>query len=99
MEFNMSAFTRRRSIAKALTLGIALSTNLSIPAFSATPSNTAVQDQTANAFRPGDIVRVRSGGPAMTVHSIKGNQADCFWTGMDGAPNAERFPIDVLQRL
>ena len=52
-----------------------------------------------DSFQPGDLVRLRSGGPAMTVDSVKGNQADCFWTGEDGQPNAERFPIDVLQKF
>jgi uncharacterized protein YodC (DUF2158 family) len=98
-EFSMSTFTKRASIAKALTLGIAFSMPLSIPAFSSTPSNTAAQSQTSPSFRPGDLVRLRSGGPAMTVDSIKGNQADCFWTGTDGEPNAESFPIEVLQKF
>lgn len=35
----------------------------------------------------------------MTVDSVKGNQADCFWTGEDGQPNAEHFPIDVLHKF
>jgi uncharacterized protein YodC (DUF2158 family) len=98
-EFSMSTFTKRASIAKALTLGIAFSMPLSIPAFSSTPSNTAAQSQTSPSFQPGDLVRLRSGGPAMTVDSIKGNQADCFWTGADGEPNAESFPIGVLQKF
>jgi hypothetical protein len=38
-------------------------------------------------------------GPLMTVDSIRGNQVDCFWTGGDGQPNAESFPIDVLQKF
>jgi hypothetical protein len=38
-------------------------------------------------------------GPLMTVDSIKGSLVDCFWTGMDGAPNAESFPADVLQNF
>jgi hypothetical protein len=29
----------------------------------------------------------------------QGNQVDCFWTGGDGQPNAESFPIDVLQKF
>jgi hypothetical protein len=37
-------------------------------------------------------------GPLMTIESVKGNQVDCFWAGLDGQPNAESFPIDVLQK-
>ncbi len=35
----------------------------------------------------------------MTVASIKGNRADCFWTDLDGQPNAESFPIEVLKKF
>jgi hypothetical protein len=35
----------------------------------------------------------------MTVASVRGSQADCLWTGLDGQPNAESFPIDVLQKF
>jgi hypothetical protein len=37
-------------------------------------------------------------GPLMTIESAKGNQVDCFWAGLDGQPNAESFPIDVLRK-
>jgi uncharacterized protein YodC (DUF2158 family) len=81
-------------------LGITLSIPLSIPAFSdSAPSKTVMQSRTDASFRQGDLVRLRSGGPLMTVDSIKGSQVDCFWTGMDGAPNAESFPADVLEKF
>jgi hypothetical protein len=35
----------------------------------------------------------------MTIDSIKGNQVDCIWTGLDGEPNAQSFPADVLQQF
>lgn len=95
----MLAFNKRASITKSMTLGIALGISLAIPAFSSTLSNTAMQNETAPSFQRGDLVRLRSGGPAMTIDSIKGDQADCFWTGVDGQPNAESFPLDVLQKL
>ena len=34
----------------------------------------------------------------MTIESAKDYQVDCFWAGLDGQPNAESFPIDVLQK-
>jgi uncharacterized protein YodC (DUF2158 family) len=102
-EFNMSAFAKQTSIAKALTLGIALSMTLSLPAFSNPSSRAipgpAIQRQGVNSFEPGDLVRLRSAGPAMTVDSIKGNQVDCFWTGVDDEVNAESFSIGVLQKF
>jgi uncharacterized protein YodC (DUF2158 family) len=60
------------------------------------PSNT--QNQTAPAFGSGNLVRLRSGGPLMTVKGIKGNQVDCFWTDFNGQINADSFPVGVLQR-
>ena len=100
----MSAFANQTSIAKALLLGIALSMTLPLPAFSDTPSsstipNPVIQRQGVNSFEPGDLVRLRSGGPAMTVDSVMGNQVDCFWTGVDDEVNVESFPIDVLQKF
>ena len=95
----MLTFINRAPIATAFMLGIALSGPVSIPAFSQpAPSGTAMQSPTASLQR-GDLVRLRSGGPLMTVDSIKGNQVDCFWTGEDGEPNAERFPAHVLQKF
>jgi uncharacterized protein YodC (DUF2158 family) len=58
-----------------------------------------MRSHTVPSFQRGDLVRLRSGGPLMTVDTIKGNQVDCFWTGADGAPNAESFPDDILQKF
>lgn len=60
------------------------------------PSNT-LSHQGAPAFRSGNLVRLRSGGPLMTVKDIKGDQVDCFWTDVNGQINADSFPVDVLQ--
>jgi uncharacterized protein YodC (DUF2158 family) len=62
---------------------------------SSAASNT--QNQAAPAFRSGALVRLRSGGPLMTVRNIKGDQVDCFWTDVNGQINADSFPTDVLQ--
>jgi uncharacterized protein YodC (DUF2158 family) len=97
MEFDMTIFTKWASIA---TIGISLGMPLLVPAFADPVSSSAVIPSRApDSFQPGDLVRLRSGGPAMTVDSVKGNQADCFWTGEDGQPNAEHFPIDVLHKF
>jgi uncharacterized protein YodC (DUF2158 family) len=96
----MSTFTKRTSIATSLMLGIMAGSLFSIPAFSdPVQPDTAMQSQTAISFRRGDLVRLRSGGPLMTIDSIKGDQVDCIWTGLDGEPNAQSFPADVLQRF
>jgi uncharacterized protein YodC (DUF2158 family) len=56
-----------------------------------------MQNQAAPALGIGNLVRLRSGGPLMTVKGIKGDQVDCFWTDWNGQVNADSFPIDVLQ--
>jgi uncharacterized protein YodC (DUF2158 family) len=30
-------------------------------------------------FQPGDVVRLKSGGPAMTVHEISEHEIKCVW--------------------
>ena len=73
---------------------------LSIPAFSDSAlSTTAMESDIGPSLQRGDLVRLRSGGPLMTIGSIKGTQVDCFWTGLDGEPNAESFPADVLKKF
>jgi uncharacterized protein YodC (DUF2158 family) len=97
---NVLAFTKRVSTAIALTLGVALSVPLSVPAFSASAlSNTALQNQAAPALGRGNLVRLRSGGPLMTVLRIEGDQVNCVWTNWDGQIRSDNFPIDVLRKF
>jgi len=93
----MFLLKKRTTIATAVILGTALSMPLSVTAF-ADPalSSPAVQSQATASLQHGDLVRLRSGGPLMTVASIRGNQVDCFWTDGEGQSNAESFPIEVL---
>src|SRR5258708_40089373 len=104
MEFNVLAFTKRLSTAIALTLGIvtlgvALSVPLSVPALSdSASSNTAMQNRPAAPFQRGDLVRLRSGGPMMTVDRARRDQVDCFWTDPNGQGNAESCPVGGLRK-
>jgi uncharacterized protein YodC (DUF2158 family) len=95
MELNMLTSTKQVSTAIAVTLALGLPLS---PAFSASaPSNTAAQNQAAPALRSGNLVRLRSGGPLMTVVRIEGDQVNCVWTDWDGQFESGNFPIDVLQ--
>ena len=77
--------------------GVSTKTVGMAPASSASaPSN--IRNQAAPAFRSGNLVRLRSGGPLMTVKDIKGDQVDCFWTDVNDQINADSFPVDVLQQ-
>jgi uncharacterized protein YodC (DUF2158 family) len=61
------------------------------------PSNPAIQNQTDPALKIGSLVRLRSGGPLMTVKEVKGDQVDCIWTDVNGQINTDSFPIVVLR--
>lgn len=46
-------------------------------------------------FKPGDVVKLKSGGPIMTIQSVNENSAYCVW--FDGTKIKERdFVLDVL---
>jgi uncharacterized protein YodC (DUF2158 family) len=64
---------------------------------SSSPASSNTQNQAAPPFRSGNLVRLRSGGPLMTVKDFKGDQVDCLWTDVNGQINADSFPVDVLQ--
>jgi uncharacterized protein YodC (DUF2158 family) len=93
----MSPVTRQVLIAIVLTLGFAPGAPWSIPAFadSTSPGATAM-NAAAPALRTGDHVRVRSGGPLMTVVAVNGDQVNCSWTDWNGEFRSEAFPADVL---
>jgi len=48
----------------------------------------------ASELKPGDVVRLKSGGPKMTVESVdagsKGPFAQCVWIA---GPDARRFSV------
>ncbi|WP_372703274.1 DUF2158 domain-containing protein [Bradyrhizobium sp. Bra64] len=37
-------------------------------------------------FDRGELVRLRSGGPMMTVSAVKGDQIECIWTDDSANP-------------
>jgi uncharacterized protein YodC (DUF2158 family) len=43
------------------------------------PATAVTQSQTAPVLRAGDLVRLRSGGPELTVKSVQGNWVICTW--------------------
>jgi uncharacterized protein YodC (DUF2158 family) len=96
--FDMLTLTKRRSVAIALMIG--LSVPLSIPAFSdPIASNASMVGRNAPRFARGDLVRLRSGGPLMTINDIQGDRADCFWADENSLPQEATFPVYVLQKF
>jgi uncharacterized protein YodC (DUF2158 family) len=97
MELEMLALTKRVSIATAFVLALSMSPLAALAA----PASlvTSIDARSASTFQRGDLVRLRSGGPLMTINRIKGDQVDCFWTDFNGQPNDATFPADVLQNF
>jgi uncharacterized protein YodC (DUF2158 family) len=91
----MSSFNRSISVVFAMALGIALGISSAItPAFA---EPVSMQGGSVASLRTGDLVRVRSGGPLMTVNDIQGNKVNCFWTDWLGDLKSQSFPIAELQ--
>jgi uncharacterized protein YodC (DUF2158 family) len=97
VEFNMRSSTKRILTAMVFAGALCLP---SIPAFSDPASSPpTVQSASAASIRRGDLVRLRSGGPLMTVENIKDDGVDCYWSDWNGQPNAQTFPIGVLRKF
>src|SRR5258708_36718436 len=77
-------------------LGIAPSGPWAVPALAA-PANTATQSQTTPLLHEGDLVRLRSGGPEMTVKSVQGNWVICTWWSQGwGGFQSSGFPLAMV---
>jgi uncharacterized protein YodC (DUF2158 family) len=99
MELEMLRFTKLASIAAATVFAVSLFPLATVPARAAAASPTDTPAPSASKLHRGDLVRLRSGGPLMTIHQIDGDQVDCFWTDFNGEPNDAKFPVYVLQKL
>ena len=61
----------------------------------ALPENFAAADASVPRLKVGDRVRIRSGGPLMTVDSITNDQVLCMWDDGEGITSAP-FPLATL---
>ena len=93
------------SLSKEFAMVAGMAIILSLPFSHAAMSAPAVSDSSANAtigsqLHQGDLVRLRSGGPLMTVDGVKGDQVECVWTDLNnGQPDDATFPADMLQKF
>jgi uncharacterized protein YodC (DUF2158 family) len=99
MEFNM--FRTKQLAMVALAAMVVLSQPFARPAYSAqaaVSSDHAVDEAAASPLQQGDLVRLRSGGPLMTIETVRGAVVDCIWTDPNGQTNEATFPAKVLQK-
>ncbi len=47
-------------------------------------------------FKQGDVVRLKSGGPAMTVETTEGGETVCVWFGLDHGEYRRRHVVTGL---
>jgi uncharacterized protein YodC (DUF2158 family) len=97
MELKMFASTKQVSIATALALVLGISPLVAVPALAS--SSSSIDTRRDSALQQGDLVRLRSGGPLMTVQRIQGDKADYYWTDVNGQPNDGTFPTSVQQKI
>ena len=48
-------------------------------------------------YTHGDIVRLKSGGPKMTVQDAKGEAVTCKWFDRNGKLHSDGFPASLLE--
>jgi uncharacterized protein YodC (DUF2158 family) len=85
------------AVALQATLGAALTAAWANPTIADNaPANTATQSPTTPRLHKGDLVRLRSGGPALIVKSIWGNWAICTWFDDYGDLQSAGFPIAMI---
>jgi uncharacterized protein YodC (DUF2158 family) len=90
---------------KKFMVGAGMVVVLSLPFSHAAMSASTAPDSSANGtigsqLRQGDLVRLRSGGPLMTVDAVKGDQVECVWTDLNnGQPDDATFPAGMLQKF
>jgi uncharacterized protein YodC (DUF2158 family) len=54
----------------------------------------------AKSPAPGDVVRLKSGGPEMTIESVDDGIATCVWFPTDeSVPSTTKFRLLVLVRI
>jgi uncharacterized protein YodC (DUF2158 family) len=96
MEFNMF---QTKQLAMTALVAVVLGQPFARPAYSAPAISEHLAEETsASPLQQGDLVRLRSGGPLMTIETVRDSVVDCIWTDPNGQTNEATFPAKVLQK-
>jgi uncharacterized protein YodC (DUF2158 family) len=91
----MLMLMKKSPILIAVVLGFALSAPWAGPsAADATQSNAPTGRHAS--LQTGDLVRLRSGGPLMTVQGIQGDHVICSWGDENGEIQSDSFPVAMV---
>jgi uncharacterized protein YodC (DUF2158 family) len=90
--------TKQAATTIAAMLGVALSAQWAVPALAGpAQSNTGMQSHATPVLQIGDLVRLRSGGPLLTVKSFQGDEVICSWWSEEmGGFGTTGFPMAML---
>jgi uncharacterized protein YodC (DUF2158 family) len=96
--FTMMMLTKKAVPAIAAMLGVAVSTSWAVPALPApAQSSTTMQSRAAPLLKRGDLVRLRSGGPVLTVKSVRDGWVICTWLTDYGELQSGGFPMAMVE--
>jgi uncharacterized protein YodC (DUF2158 family) len=86
------------AIALQAAVGVTLGGSWTVTALAQiAPANAVTQSQATPVLRAGDLVRLRSGGPALTVKSVHGNWVICtWWHERFGMFRTVGFPVAMI---
>ena len=90
--------TKKAVPAIAAMLGVAVSTSWAVPVLAGpAQSSTTMQSRAAPLLKSGDLVRLRSGGPVLTVKSVRDGWVICSWLTDYGELQSGGFPIAMVE--
>lgn len=60
---------------------------------------TAGQPNSPLILTEGDLVQLKSGGPAMSVQAVEGTRITCMWFDREGILQERSFPLGTLKEM
>jgi uncharacterized protein YodC (DUF2158 family) len=98
LDFTMLMLTKQAVPAIAAMLAVAVSASWAVPALAGpAQSSTTTQSRSVPLLQSGDLVRLRSGGPVLTVKSVRDGWVICSWFGDYGELESGGFPIAMVE--